>query len=151
MKKKRSVVVVVVLSSLRGESISGVETTMVAATSCRSDGVNLGKEDPPPWEMRWSFESHLLNLRGTTTTEKDDDESRIDIKAKVETSGPHSYFVNADVTGHVRCRCVSCEETFRHQLKVGLRCSWTNGRRRLETSLETSRLCLSHARPNTST
>ena len=42
MKKKRSVVVVVVvLSSLRGESISGVETTMVAVTSCRSDGVNL--------------------------------------------------------------------------------------------------------------
>ena len=53
-----------------------------------------GREDPPPWEMRWSFESHLLNLRGTTTTEKDDDESRIDINAKVETSGPHSYFVN---------------------------------------------------------
>ena len=78
-----------------------------------------GREDPPPWDARWSFESHLLNLRGTTTTEKDDDESRIDIKAKVETSGPHSYFVNADVTGHVRCRCVSCEETFRHPIESG--------------------------------
>ena len=75
------------------------------------------REDPPPWDTRWSFESHLLNLRGTTT-EKDDD-ARIDIKAKVETSGPHSYFVNADVTGHVRCRCVSCGETFRHPIKSG--------------------------------
>jgi len=84
-----------------------------------------GREDPPPWDTRWSFESHLLNLRGTTTERDDDDDktekddARIDIKAKVETSGPHSYFVNADVTGHVRCRCVSCGETFRHPIESG--------------------------------
>ena len=79
------------------------------------------REDPPPWETRWSVESHLLNLRGTTEREDDTEkeDERIDIKAKVETSGPHSYFVNADVTGHVRCRCVSCAQTFRYPIKSG--------------------------------
>ena len=49
------------------------------------------------------------------------EDTMIDIRGFAEPSGPHSFFLDADITGHVRCHCDACNEKFNLPIKSGFK------------------------------
>lgn len=45
----------------------------------------------------------------------------IDIKGYAEPSGPHSFFLQAEITGHIRCHCDACDGKFNLPVKSGFK------------------------------
>lgn len=53
--------------------------------------------------------------------EEEIDSCLIDIKGYAEPSGPHSFFLKAEITGHIRCHCDACDGKFNLPVKSGFK------------------------------
>ena len=54
-----------------------------------------------------------MKIEGSLFEEEEEKEEEIascliDIKGYAEPSGPHSFFLKAEITGHIRCHCDAC-------------------------------------------
>ena len=86
------------------------------------------REDPPPWETTWSVDSRLMKIEGSLFEEEEEEDKEeegasclIDIKGYAEPSGPHSFFLKAEITGHIRCHCDACDGKFNLPVKSGFK------------------------------
>ena len=67
-----------------------------------------------------------MKIEGSLFEEEEEKEEEIascliDIKGYAEPSGPHSFFLQAEITGHIRCHCDACDGKFNLPVKSGFK------------------------------